>query len=83
MAEFPEPGTVNPDSDLSNGRAEKPEIDTSAPFESVREAATRFGGFGFWRPSLNKLPDASQVSFPFSISLTCSLFFKFSLKNMI
>ncbi|KAL9302081.1 WEB family protein [Arabidopsis thaliana] len=63
MAEFPESGTViepvslNPDSDLSNGRAE---IDTSAPFESVREAATRFGGFGFWRPSLNKLPDASQ-----------------------
>ncbi|XP_020884753.1 WEB family protein At2g38370 [Arabidopsis lyrata subsp. lyrata] len=52
-----EPVTLNPDSDLSNGRTE---IDTSAPFESVREAATRFGGFGFWRPSHNKLPEASQ-----------------------
>ncbi|XP_010509182.1 PREDICTED: WEB family protein At2g38370-like [Camelina sativa] len=61
MAESLEPDTViepvslNHDSDLSNGRAE---IDTSAPFESVREAATRFGGFGFWKP--NKVPEASQ-----------------------
>lgn len=72
MTDIPEPGSViepvslNPDSDLSNGRTE---IDTSAPFESVREAATRFGGFGFWRPSHNKLPEASQVSLPVSPSL--------------
>ncbi|KAG5385864.1 hypothetical protein IGI04_037334 [Brassica rapa subsp. trilocularis] len=37
------------------------DIDTSAPFESVREAATRFGGFGFWKPSsLNNILEPSQ-----------------------
>ncbi|KAG2332512.1 hypothetical protein Bca4012_017908 [Brassica carinata] len=67
MAESPEPGSItepgslNLDSDLSfNGRVV---IDTSTPFESVREAANRFGGFGFWRPSHDyKPPGAFQAN---------------------